>query len=81
MSESSCVEQSLFRVALLALVMPDKVLCEFPYRCPEPPVQHKALMQRRPQIAAQVCFSHVGLLLKREEGSSMGSISELTKTH
>jgi len=50
----------------------------FPTGALNPPVTAQALMGR-PQIPAHTCFSHVGLLLKREEGSSMGSISELMR--
>ena len=62
MSESSCVEQSLFHVALLALVMPDEVQCEFPHQCPEPSCnrcQHKALMGREGHRFLLIAVFHV----------------------
>lgn len=58
MSESSCVEQSLFRVALLALVCQTRYRVNFPTGALNPPVTAQGPNgERRPQIAAQSFFT------------------------
>lgn len=64
-----CVEQSHFRVALLSSNARQGTVW-ISLRCPEPSCNStKALMQREGHRLLLRCFSHVGLLLKREEGA------------